>query len=211
MTSSTHDAPNVIPLRMTTARLLVRTLTQDDLPAILACYDHPDVGRYCAPVRWPDMDHALAWFHRRSGDVTSGRAKQLVIISNSDQRVVGTSVLFNIDTDHRHAEIGYALGREFWGRGYVNEAVGAVIDYAFAELKLHRLTATIDTRNRASAKVLMRLGFICEGTQRESYFDAGEFTDSGLYGLLAMEWRERASVGSADSASSVGAGDTPSS
>lgn len=199
-----NDTPSVSPLRFETARLSVRTMVQDDLAAIFACYDHPEVGRYCAPVRWPDMTYALTWFNRRSDDVASGRAKQLVIAAKANDAVIGTSVLFDIDPVHRQAEIGYALGRDFWGKGYVNEAVSAVIDYAFTELKLHRLRASIDPRNVASANALLRLGFTHEGTQRECYFDAGEFTDCGLYGLLASEWAGRLQ----DLTSPVGAGDT---
>ena len=186
-------------IRLVTDRLLVRTMAESDLAAIFACYDNPEVGQYCAPVRWPNIDHAHIWFKRRRDDVIAGRAKQLVIESKAKGVVVGTSVLFDIDATHRRAEVGYALGREFWGMGYVTEAVTAVINYAFGELQLHRLYATIDPRNFASAKTLSRLGFRHEGTLRETYVDAGEFTDAGLYGLLAREWKN----------SPVSAGNTP--
>ena len=149
-----------------TSRLLIRPLLESDLAAVFACYDHPDVGRYCAPVRWPDMDHAHRWFNRRAGDIAAGLAEQFIILNNDSNIVIGTCVLFRIDQIHRNAEIGYALGRDFWGAGYMREAVSALIDHAFGTLKLHRLQAVVDPRNLASAGALLRLGFTHEGTQR---------------------------------------------
>ena len=187
-------------MTLQTSRLIIRKLLESDLAAVFACYDHPDVGRYCAPVRWPDMDYALKWFNRRAGDVATGAAEQFVIEAKDTGKVIGTSVLFTIDNVHRNAEIGYGLGRDFWGAGYANEAVTAVINHAFADLKLHRLNAQVDSRNFASAHVLLRLGFTQEGISRQSYIDAGEFTDSMQFGLLVHEWKHPP----------VGAGHTPS-
>ncbi len=192
-----HDRP----IHLEAKRLLVRTMLETDLAAIFACYDNPEVGKYTPPIRWPNLEHAAIWYHRRRVDVLAGRAKQFVIVTKDNGAVIGTSVLFNIDATHRNAEIGYALGREFWGHGYVSEAVSAVIDYAFGGLELHRLNASIDPRNTASNKVLVRFGFTLEGVTRQSYFDSGEFTDCGIYGLLAHEWQNP----------SVGADRTPSS
>ncbi len=179
---------------------MIRPLLESDLAAVFACYDNPEVGRYCAPVRWPDMDHALTWFNRRAGDIAAGLTEQFVILNKDSNAVIGTCVLFRIDQIHRNAEIGYALGRDFWGAGYASEAVTALINHAFGELKLHRLYAVIDPRNNPSANAVLRLGFTHEGTQRQSYFDAGEFIDSGQYALLAPEWKNLP----------VGADDTPS-
>ena len=195
---TTDSAPQSASLE--TARLLIRPLLESDLAAVFACYDHPEVGRYCAPVRWPDMDHALNWFNRRAGDSAAGVIKQYVIVLKESGNIIGTCVLFRIDTIHGGAEIGYALGRDFWGAGYAAEAITALIDHAFNAIHLHRLNAVVDPRNLASAKVLLKFGFQHEGTLRESYLDAGEYTDSALYGLLVNEWQN----------SPVGADHTPS-
>ena len=95
--------------------------------------------------------------------------------------------LFALDRNNRRAEVGYALRRDAWGRGYATEAVGAVVAWGFGELGLHRLEADIDPRNTASAAVLTRLGFRLEGVLRERWFVAGEVSDSAMYGLLAHE------------------------
>jgi len=90
------------------------------------------------------------------------------------------------------AEIGYILGRAHWSRGYVSEALPALIDHGFETLGLNRLEADIDPRNAASARVLMRLGFVQEGLLRERWVVRGEPSDSALYGLLLEDWLDAA-------------------
>jgi RimJ/RimL family protein N-acetyltransferase len=69
-----------------------------------------------------------------------------------------------------------------------------LVEHAFTALDLNRLEATIDPRNAASARVLERLGFAHEGTQRERYVVRGETSDSRLYGLLRGDWQAARAV-----------------
>lgn len=96
--------------------------------------------------------------------------------------------LFHLDEGNRRAEVGFALRRSVWGRGYATEAVSAVIGQAFGPLGLHRLEADIDPRNDASGRLLQRLGFRYEGPLRQRWIVVGEVCDSAFYGLLRAEW-----------------------
>ena len=71
----------------------------------------------------------------------------------------------------------------------MHEALVALLQYAFADLNLNRVEADIDSRNRASAACLVRLGFTREGLLRERWIVDGAVSDSELYGLLRSEWR----------------------
>ena len=106
-------------------------------------------------------------------------------------RVVGTCTLFHMDRTHRRGEIGYALGEAAWGRGYMHEALSALLEYAFLQLGLHRLEADIDPRNHASIRAVERLGFVREGYLRERWQVGGEITDSLFLGLLRPDWDAR--------------------
>ncbi len=103
--------------------------------------------------------------------------------------------LFDINTICRRAEIGYALGSGVWGKGYMNEALTALLGYGFTELDLNRVEADIDPRNEASAKTLERLGFTREGLLRERWIVDGEVSDTAYYGLLRREWEAGALSG----------------
>ncbi len=125
--------------------------------------------------------------HYEQGDLF-----QFAIARKSDSIMIGTCTLWNIHAQNRRAEVGYALGRAYWGMGYMHEAMQALVDHAFRVMQLHRLEADIDPRNEASAKSLVRLGFKREGLLRERWIVGGEISDSALYGLLASEWRAAA-------------------
>jgi RimJ/RimL family protein N-acetyltransferase len=70
----------------------------------------------------------------------------------------------------------------------VREALGALLDWAFADLGLRRIEADVDPRNAASIRTLEHLGFVREGYLRERWNVAGEVQDALFYGLLAREW-----------------------
>jgi RimJ/RimL family protein N-acetyltransferase len=107
----------------------------------------------------------------------------------ADDRVIGTCTLCHLDADNRRAEIGYALGRANWGRGYMHEALTALLGFTFGTLDLHRLEADVDPNNAASIRSLERLGFQREGYLRERWLVGGKVYDSLYYGLLRREWQ----------------------
>jgi RimJ/RimL family protein N-acetyltransferase len=111
------------------------------------------------------------------------------IALRTDDQLIGSVTLFHLDFTHRRAEIGYALGRDYWQQGYMQETLKAVLNYAFAELNLHRIEADVDPRNAASVRTLERLGFQREGYLRERWHVNGEIQDAFFYGLLKPDWQ----------------------
>jgi [ribosomal protein S5]-alanine N-acetyltransferase len=82
------------------------------------------------------------------------------------------------------AEIGYALKPEFWGGGFMHEAMTKVINFGFKELCLHSIEANVNPDNLRSIKLLEKLGFKREAYYHEDYLFDGKFLDSAIYGLL---------------------------
>jgi len=107
----------------------------------------------------------------------------------SDDTVIATVTLFRVDLDNGRAELGYAMAQEWWGQGYMGEALRSLLDYTFNTLNLRRLEADVDPRNGASIRTLERLGFQREGFLRERWHVAGEIQDALFYGLLKREWQ----------------------
>jgi len=110
------------------------------------------------------------------------------IARRTDDALIGTTTLFNLNLDSHRAEIGYCLDRAEWGKGYMNEALQALLDYAFEELALHRIEADVDPRNTSSIRTVERLGFQREGYLRERLQVNGEIQDTVFYGLLRPDW-----------------------
>lgn len=96
-----------------------------------------------------------------------------------------------IEPAHRRAELGYWIGRPFWGRGYATEAGVAVIGFGFEELGLNRIQAHHFVRNPASGRVMQKLGMTYEGRLREGIIKWGEPEDLDLYSILQREYQDR--------------------
>lgn len=92
---------------------------------------------------------------------------------------------------HNRAEIFYIMHDEgSKKKGYMTEALKAVLEYGFTELKLHRIEALIADENEPSKRLLLRYGFSKEGTMREDYAVNGKNEDSDCYSLLKWEWEK---------------------
>ena len=100
------------------------------------------------------------------------------------QPVGGIGFTLGTDVERLSAEIGYWLGEEFWGRGIVTEAVKAVTHYAITTFGLTRVYATPYDWNTASARVLERAGYSCEGRLRKSVIKDGKIVDKLLYAFV---------------------------
>jgi ribosomal-protein-serine acetyltransferase len=109
-----------------------------------------------------------------------------------DGELAGLIGLKSVDWANRNANIGYWLGASFQGQGLVTKACRAVIDYAFGELKLHRIDILCAPGNLKSRAIPERLGFRQEGTFREVQWLYDHFVDLVIYGLLASEWQSMA-------------------
>ena len=172
------------------ARLLIRLVTQADLPALLTVNSDDAVTRYLPYASWRGMEDARNWYTRMSGLRAAGSALQFAILERRSGTAIGSCLLFRYEESSARAELGYVLGRAHWGQGYMYEALRRLIDCAFNELGLRRLEAEVDTRNARSARVLTRLGFTAEGLLRERWLTRGEPCSVTAYGLLQREWQQ---------------------
>jgi RimJ/RimL family protein N-acetyltransferase len=179
------------PKRLDTGRLTLRPPQRGDEDALFALHSDPEVMRYFSEPPWTDPDRAARQIDDDAAAFERGDSFRFAIVSKETQRMIGNCTLFALHRQNRRAEIGYALQRACWGKGYMREALGALLAHAFNDLGLNRLEADIDPRNTASAAILERLGFIKEGFMRERWIVGGEVCDSALYGLLRREWKIR--------------------
>ena len=177
------------PVLLTTDRLTIRRITQADAQPYLEIFSDANVMRYWGSPALTELKQADEKINQILEHYEKGDLFQLAIERRADAKMIGTCTLWNIHLQNCRAEVGYALGRSYWGYGYMFEAMQALVEHAFRVMRLHRLEADIDPRNEASAKSLARLGFTREGLLRERWIVGGEISDSALYGLLASEWR----------------------
>lgn len=174
-----------------TERLLLRPLVAADAEALFAVFSDPEVMRYWSSAPWSAMEQADQYIAGATDDLLSGAMLRLGIEVAADGQLVGQVALHHFDQQNRRCEVGYALGRAHWGKGYLAEALAAMLDHGFAQLDLNRVEADVDPRNAASSKPLLRLGFRDEGLLRERWIVNGEVCDTAFYGLLRSDWEAR--------------------
>lgn len=90
---------------------------------------------------------------------------------------------------HRKAEIGYWIGRPYWGQGYATESARAILAFAFNDLGLNKVFAKFFMSNPASGKVMQKIAMTHEGTLRQEVCKWGEFLDVGVYSILRSEYQ----------------------
>lgn len=173
---------------ITTPRVVLRWISEDDIDSLYEIFSSPQVMRYWSSAPLPDRE-AAADLQREiaEGNESETMLKWGLALRDSDT-VIGTTTLFNLSLDNGRAELGYAMAHAHWGRGYMNEALTALVSHAFEVMELRRLEADVDPRNAASIRTLERLGFQREGFLRERWHVNGEIQDAFFYGLLRREW-----------------------
>lgn len=150
-----------LPLTLHTARLLLRPLQPDDAPAIFQVYaQDPEVTRYLTWSPHPDVEQTKTIVNMIMANTAAGKQGTWVITDATDDALLG---MITLRLDGFKADIGYCLGRSGWGKGYMTEALQAVIDAAWTLPTLYRVWAVCDVGNPASARVMAKAGMVYEG------------------------------------------------
>jgi RimJ/RimL family protein N-acetyltransferase len=186
-----HFAPPPFPSiqpTLQTVRLILRPLTGADAPAVQLLASDREVARSTLNIPHPYPEGAAAaWIRTHPAAFAHGDLAVFGIELQQGGELVGTCGL-RLEAGHSRAEIGYWIGRDFWGRGVATEAARAVVEYAFAHLQLRRVHAHHYSRNPASGAVLAKIGMRHEGRMREHVFKWGVHEDIDLYGILRDEF-----------------------
>lgn len=172
-------------------RFRLRWLDQQDADDLFEIFSDPEVTRYWSSLAWERRDQADELVRDIHECFARGNLYQWGIDWLDEEKIVGTCTLASIDRDNRRAEIGFALGRRYWGRGIMATALPRLLDHAFNDLDLYRIEADVDPANSASLKTLKRLGFLEEGLMRARWQVGGEIQDSLMLGLLGPDWQAR--------------------
>ena len=189
--STSNLMPLITPNPIETSRLLVRLFTESDLPALMEVNGDDAVTRYVPYPTWQSLDDAKAWFKRMSDLQAVDKALQFVVTTKTTGKAIGTCLLFHFDDIAARAELGYVLGQAHWGQGYMREALTALINFAFDQMSLRTLDATVDVRNVRSIRLLQRLGFVDAELPHHHDVIKGEATEAEIYRLNKQVWSPR--------------------
>lgn len=115
----------------------------------------------------------------------------LLVCRAEDDAIMGSIALSQIVRGNFHsAYLGYQIGVEFAGQGYMSEAIQLMLRHAFVNLKLHRLEANIQPGNTASIALVKRAGFVQEGYSPRYLKICGRWRDHERWAIVAENWRK---------------------
>lgn len=168
-------------MRLHTERLVLRPFEPADADVVQREVSRVEIARMMAiPHPYP-AGAAAEWI------ATTKPGRDFAVESHETAELVG-AITLNRHEQHRRAELGYWCVLAHWSRGYMTEAVRAVIDHGFRELALHRVHAQCYGDNPASRRVLEKAGMTYEGSLRQHSFRLGRFADKLQFGILRSEW-----------------------
>jgi ribosomal-protein-alanine N-acetyltransferase len=173
---------------LTTERLVLRELREEDLEAGFRMFSNPEVMRYIGKPLHKSIEEAREFLERNRSQFALRDGVRWAITRRGDDTMIGTCGHWRLMKEHHRAEIGYDLDAQYWGKGYMTEALRAILHFGFVEMELHSAEAQIDPDNQRSRNVLLRLGFRCDGRIRENFYFDGRYTDTDIFTLLGRDF-----------------------
>lgn len=147
--------------RMETDRLLLREVQVQDVKDIFECWmQDEDVSRYMWWKASNDIAEAQEFVEFERKQIDNEKWNRWIILLKETHEIIGTCLVFlNDEEDEEHWDISYNLGKKYWGKGYVTEAMKEVMTFAEKQLGMTECITTYAKVNSASANVLHKLGF----------------------------------------------------
>lgn len=168
-------------------RVYLRPIEKEDLPILRAWANDPEIRRLTGEVMPMSQAGAEQFLEKVKADESR---VWLVVVLKENDRVIGESGLLRIFYPWRTADLTIILGEKFsWGKGYGREAIRLLMDFAFGELALHRLSIGVVGFNERALRFYEKVGFKREGIQRDGYFYNHEFSDFVMMSILEDEFR----------------------
>ena len=169
-----------------TKRLLLRKMKDTDAPELLFLRSDEKVMQYIGREKTKTVEEAEGFIQTINASVDANESIMWAIaLADNPATMIGTICYWNILKDHYRAEAGYILHPDYWNKGMMKEALQAVIDFGFTEMKLHSIEGHINPDNIVSGILLEKCGFTREAYFKENFCFRGKFFDSAVYSLLA--------------------------
>jgi ribosomal-protein-alanine N-acetyltransferase len=179
----------ISPAMLETERLQLRMLTPEIMTEVFTTYSDEAIMDFLGVT----ADELEIEKDRYDKGLTNYRTtfRSFLLVEKATGKVIGKCGFHTWRPEHSRGEIGYHMANEeVKGKGYMTEALKAMIAYGFAHMGLNRIEAFVGPNNVPSLKLVRGLGFTEEGRLREHYCKNGHVEDSVCFGLLKREYEE---------------------
>lgn len=180
--------------KLETERLLMRPFNLDDKELIFNIMKDKEMFEFTPDEPWQSSETAedfiklALWLY----DLENKAFRHFFAVTEKEsKKIIGMCGVGGIDYDRNENEVFYHIGKDYWGKGYATEAAKAMLEYYFEQLQLSRIIGAVHPDNKASIKVMDKLGLKRIGTigglsEEHSYYN-GEY----LYSMSIEEYLQK--------------------
>jgi RimJ/RimL family protein N-acetyltransferase len=161
-------------------KFTLRRLKMSDKESLARNINNKTIARNLLVIPYPyTAKDAKKFIHRTQKSQKKKPPEEIIFGIEIEGEVVGTVGIHRIKKNHQ-AEIGYWIGKKYWGKGIMTEVVKMVTAYCHQKLKLRRIYAKVFIFNEASKKVLEKNGYQLEGIMKKEALKKGKYIDAYL-------------------------------
>ncbi len=168
-----------------TPRLVLRQVAAVDIPLVYCFNADLETLRYVPRDPYESLDQAVEKVDGFARGFADHKGIWWTFELKDSGKAIGYGGLFDVEATASKAEIGYGTLPEFWGQGYVSEAVAEMTRFGREEMALHRIYGLVHPENGASARVLEKLGYEREGCLRGEEYAREKWFDLVVWGWVA--------------------------
>ncbi len=173
---------------LVTDRLVLREINRSDVDEVYEIFSSIEVAEFSSHYPVKSKEQVLRGIDRWKAEYVNKEQIRWGIALKDSDILIGTCCLGDFDEDARRCEIGYHLSYNYWSKGYMTEALKAMVTYGFEKGDINRVEAFVTPGNFASVLVLKKLGFVEEGLLRQRDFFKGQFQDGIVLGMLKSDY-----------------------
>lgn len=174
---------------LSTERLTLREIVLSDAAALFEIHGNATAMRWFGTDPLTTVEQAEKLVETFAGwRKTPNPGIRWAMVDRGTNQLIGTCGLFKWNRDWKSCYLGYELSPVRQGSGFMNEALSAILPWGFEHMSLNRIEALIHPDNRASIRLVERLGFVCEGLLRDAGFWQDVHHDMTMYSLLARDF-----------------------
>jgi len=170
-----------------TQNYILKEIVSSDIENIHKGLSDPEITKYY-DVHFPTLEATKEQMQWYADLKKNGTGAWWGIYDKNNNHFVGAGGFNGLDKNHKKAEIGFWLLKEFWGNGIMKEVMPALFNYGFTHLDLNRIEGFVIHQNDKCKRGLEKINFTFEGTMRESEMKNGELISVDVYSILKSEW-----------------------
>lgn len=175
-------------LLLETERLYLRPYSIEDAPRAQSLAGDKELAETTFLPHPYTLEAAEDWIRNHPKLIKNREAFPFAVILKCEDELIGTMTL-RVDKLHHKGELAYWIGKDYWNKGYATEAAKKVVDFGFNEQHLNRIWAPVMSKNKASGKVMQKVGLQYEGTLKQDILRWGTYEDVDVFGILKEHYK----------------------